>query len=278
MPTVPPFAARLKELRADKWLTVKELVERLQPQLWPEMPLKTAIARYNSLESGRLANVTRAECSEFERVLGAEPDELWLLALQDPRKVDPEVVAYFWNELDSVTLRFLDEQKRFQNLSEHARPAAHTLIQYADLVESLRPHLPLLEAIEQIKETQPTFPTDLLHVLRSMLRDDLGSQPVWKHVNGILGLAHLIRGLREMAPGHAQAWAMTQAVSLPASSDVLDGYVFAAVRNGWTLRCREEGVQASLFPSVTVTIDGVPVDDTRPEDEDAPDGWPDVPL
>lgn len=49
-----------------------------------------------NIEAGRSAGeVTRAECAAFDAALGLERGTAWAALLRDPRKVDPEVLAYF---------------------------------------------------------------------------------------------------------------------------------------------------------------------------------------
>lgn len=252
------FSGRLRSLRKAKGITIKDLVEQLRSQLWPDLSEQAAISRVNNFETGRSAAVTRAECIEFERVLGAEPDELWLLALQDPRKVDPEVREYYEKRAsrDAQGGGFADgvAGKRRRPVSLQER------IDYFERVYGGRSGA--LEALERlalgaavIEDVSPGFTEDLFFVLLAMVGDP---RPPSRHAP--LGFVKLIRELRSMTPAQARGWVALQTGMLPLSPSGLN---FCASVDGATRAFLNDALQGKKRPSAI-----------HPDPDDIPDDEP----
>lgn len=99
------FGERLKELRIASGLKItnpgarkpenRGVADRLRSMIWHDMEPADAAERVSAWESGEVYDISRAECRQVEMIVGATPGELWNLALQDPRKLDPEILDYF---------------------------------------------------------------------------------------------------------------------------------------------------------------------------------------
>lgn len=122
------FGARLRELRDKAKLSAMAVGAGLiAAGTWEGMDPSAARTRISNLENGRLANATREECSALERLLGAKPGELWDLALQDRRRVEPEAREYYETSIREASEQVKAAFARMQALEHHIRSVESAL-------------------------------------------------------------------------------------------------------------------------------------------------------
>lgn len=110
------FHVAIKSRRKELKLSVDEVAAEAQLSIdLPGGGRRDGGVWLRGLEAGKAAQVDRATCNRLETVLSLEIDHLWGLLLQDDRKVDPEVRAYYEGTIQELASH-LDTPFEYANL------------------------------------------------------------------------------------------------------------------------------------------------------------------